>query len=252
MFRDKSQPSSRPARNLQVDMDHQTGTLKDSRSSINSPLAARKWLIKEELIIVGENISATLLSQALMWLAAGDKDTVEQLVDSIHSVALCLEQINGNKFTERAREEISKISRKWVEEATVELKRVAEEPKWRKTRGGETAAKNHQQDSYAQALAREWGKEKDRESERIHQDYRAKEAIKRRKILIDGLEGLRGAMDGLAPGEIVVKANLAINEARVEMDRSGGDAEGDLKVVAAKVLENGGVVLEMDSEESAA
>ncbi|KAF8806347.1 hypothetical protein BYT27DRAFT_7295499, partial [Phlegmacium glaucopus] len=36
------------------------------------------------------------------------------------------------------------------------------------------------------------------------------------------------------------------------MDRSEGGAEGDPKVVAAKVLENGGVVLEMDSEESAA
>src|ERR1700678_2677101 len=65
-------------------------TLKDSRAGINSATKARSWLIKEELLINGEFASPTALLHALMWLAAGDKNTVEKMVDGIRAVALGL------------------------------------------------------------------------------------------------------------------------------------------------------------------
>src|ERR1700678_3572985 len=54
-------------------------TLKESRAAINSVAKAKGWLAKEELLIVGEVASPTALSQALMWLAAGGRNTVELL-----------------------------------------------------------------------------------------------------------------------------------------------------------------------------
>src|SRR5271155_274406 len=66
-------------------------TLKDSRRSVVNAASAKKWLTKEELLIDGEDVSITSLAQAIMWLAAGDKCSVEQLVDGIRAVVLCLE-----------------------------------------------------------------------------------------------------------------------------------------------------------------
>ena len=64
-------------------------TLRDSRAGINNASKAKSWLAKEELLVKGESVSPTALSQALMWLATGEKNTVEQLVDGIRAVALC-------------------------------------------------------------------------------------------------------------------------------------------------------------------
>ena len=46
-------------------------TLKESRSALNNPTAARKWLAKEELLIDGEDVTPASLAQALLWVAAG-------------------------------------------------------------------------------------------------------------------------------------------------------------------------------------
>ena len=47
------------------------------------------------------------------------------------------------------------------------------------------------------------------------------------------------------------KANIALAAARTEMDGDGAEPFKDLVAVAAKVLENGGAVLELESEEDA-
>ena len=56
---------------------------------------------------------------------------------------------------------------------------------------------------------------------------------------------------GLSPKELVEKANIALAAARTEMDGDGAEPFKDLVAVAAKVLENGGAVLELESEEDA-
>jgi hypothetical protein len=102
-------------------------TLKDSRAAINSVTKAKGWLVKEELLINGEVTSPTALLQALMWLAAGERNTVEQLVDSIRAVAMCLEDWGREAALEATNTSIKEVMALWVEEAKKELHRVAEE-----------------------------------------------------------------------------------------------------------------------------
>ena len=86
---------------------------------------------------------------------------------------------------------------------------------------------------------------------KVHQDYMAREELRRRKILIDGIEGVWSAAGGLSPKELVEKANIALAAARTETDGNEVEPFKDPVAVAAKVLENGGVVLELESEEDA-
>jgi hypothetical protein len=250
-------------------------TLKDSRAGINSATKAKSWLIKEELLIEGEAASPTALSQALMWLAAGDRNTVEQLVDGMRAVALCLEDWNGEAMVEATNSTIKEVAASWMEEAKKELHRVTEEvtaeaKKKLDSTEGRAERRSWADDmdeeevrqqtiqgiakaipTYAQALASEWRKDAEREKEKVHQNYMAREALRRRKVLIDGIDGVQSAAGGLTPKELVEKANIALAAARIETEGNGMEPAKDPTAIAAKVLENGGVVIELESEEGA-
>src|SRR5271155_4397664 len=174
--------------------------LKESRTNISNVTTAKKWLSKEELLIDGEEMTTSLLAQALMWLAAGDKNTVEQLVDGIRAVALCLEDLDREETIEASKLILKEAAASWVEEAKKEIHRVADEvtaeakKKLETTEGGTErrswADKMDNADfqqhtiqgiakaipTYAQALASEWGKDADRKEEKVYQDYMAREA----------------------------------------------------------------------------
>jgi hypothetical protein len=250
-------------------------TLKDSRSNINNEAKAKGWLIKEELLIEGETVSPTALSQALMWLAAGEKNTVEQLVDGIRAVALCLESWEGVEAVEETRKVIKDTAVEWTEEAKKEMKRIAEgviaevktslESTEKRGRSGNWAddveTENFQHKAitdiakaiptYAQVIANEWRKDTDKKEERVHHDYMAKESIRRRRVLVDGMDGIQSSTGGLTPKEIVEKANIALAAAAVSTEGYGEELAEIPSAVAAKILENGGVVIEMDTEEAA-
>jgi len=44
----------------------------------------------------------------------------------------------------------------------------------------------------------------------VDNDHAAWKALKRRRVLIDGVEGVKNAAGGLSPAEIVQKANIAL------------------------------------------
>src|SRR5277367_2099074 len=92
-------------------------TLKDSRANIVNASSAKKWLTKEELLIDGEDVTQTSLAQALMWLAAGEKCTVDLLVDGIRAVALCLDGCGCGEVADTAVVEIKETAAPWAEEA---------------------------------------------------------------------------------------------------------------------------------------
>ena len=79
----------------------------------------------------------------------------------------------------------------------------------------------------------------------------AREALRRRRILIDGIEGVQSAAGGLTPKELVEKAKIALAAARADTEGNGAEPEKDPIAVATRILENGGVVVEMESEEEA-
>ena len=179
---------------------------------------------------------------------------------------------------EAANTSIKESAALWVEEAKKELHRVADEVtaeakksfeakeagpgrgSWAEEMDEEMAQHQSIQGrakaipTYAQlqqALANEWRKDTEKQEKKVHHDYMAREGLQRRKILIDGIEGVQSAAGGLSPKEIVEKANLALAAAMTETDGNGAEPTKDPVAVAAKVLENGGVVVELESEEDA-
>ena len=248
-------------------------TLRDSRAGTNNASKAKSWLAKEELLVEGESVSPTALSQALMWLAAGEKNTVEQLVDGIRAVTLCLGECDREQTVEVIRTSIKDTSASWVEEAKKEMKKAAEEiigdakkrmensagigsRSWADETEGEFQCQTIQEiakaiPTYAQVLAKEWRIDVDKKDKREHHNYMVREALRRRRILIDGIEGVQSAAGGLTPKELVEKAKIALAAARADTEGNGVEPEKDPIAVAARILENRGVVVEMESEEEA-
>ena len=199
--------------------------LKDSRAYLSSPGAAKKWLAKEELLIEGEDITTAALTQALLWIAAGEKNTVDQLVDAIRAVALCLEGCGHGEVAENAICEIKETAVLWVGEAKSVLQKAVDEVVVEAKRALEEGGKMSWADevegeigggkgipSYAQMVRSGTGTGQMRKPEVSQQDvdYMASEALRRRKVLVDGIEGVSSAAGGLSPAEIVEKANIAL------------------------------------------
>ena len=240
-------------------------TLKESRNTLSNSTAARKWLAKEELLIEGEDITPASLAQALLWVAAGEKNTVEQLVDAVRAVALCLEECEGREVVEAAIIEIKQSAVQWVEEAKGLLQKAAEEvveeAKKKVNEGGKRSWADQMGDLDAGPV-QDWGMSYAKVAasgprggglpgrSQVEHDYMVSETLKRRKVLIDGIEGITNAAGGLTPREIVEKANIALTAARLSTEGNGIEPGVDPKAVAAKVLENGGVVLELETEEA--
>ena len=240
--------------------------LKESRNNLNSPAAAKKWLTKEELLIEGEDVTATSLAQALMWIAAGERNMVEQLVDAIRAVALCLEDCGGREVVDAAVGEIKETAVLWGEEAKEALQKavgeVVEEAKKKINEGGKKSWADEVEDnfgqeigggrtqgggSYAQVLM---SAPRGHRRPNVDPDYVASEELKRRKVLVDGLAGIASAAGGLTTKEVVEKANIALTAARLGTEGSGIEPSIDPKVVAARILENGGVILEFETKEA--
>jgi hypothetical protein len=204
-----------------------------------------------------------------LWLATGEKSTVDQLVDGIRAVALCLGDCDKEAAAEEIRMSIKEAMASWVEEAKKELKRAAEEitgevKKSMEGMAGRSGGIDWAEDAmnkdfqrqtiqeiakaiptYAQVLANEWRRDADKKDEREHQDYMAKELLRSRRVLIDGIEGVQSASGGLTPKELVEKTNIALAAARTDTEGNNAELEKNLTAVAAKILDNGGVVVEL-------
>ena len=246
-------------------------TLKESRAQLNSVSTAKKWLTKEELLIEGEDITTSSLAQALLWIAAGERNMADQLVDGIRAVALCLDACSLGEVVDVAMCEFKETAALWVGEAkSLVQKAVDEVVDAAKKKVSESSQRSwadevnegfqgqgtvggysHPAPSFAQAVAAGTRRPADQRGE-LDADYLAGEALKRRRVLIDGIEGVGNAAGGLSPKEIVEKANIALTAARIGAEGSGTEPSTDPKAVSAKVLENGGVILELETEESAA
>jgi hypothetical protein len=140
---------------------------------------------------------------------------------------LCLEDLDREAMLEATKSSFKDAAATWVDEAKKEIHRVADEmmaeakKKLKSTEVGtgrrswaddmdDADAQQHTIQgitraipTYAQALASEWRKDADRKEEKVHQDYMAREALRRRKVLVDSIGGIQNAAGGLTPKEIV-------------------------------------------------
>ena len=120
-------------------------------------------------------------------------------------------------------------------------------------------AKQHKKSTYAQVvknIGENWQDEDEQPDEwmKIRWDMMENEKLKNRQILIDSKPGVKSATEGLKVKEVVKKANMAWDA----MSDTAEDKDGDedtkpegIKFIGAKILKNGGVVLEMSDEEGA-
>ena len=248
--------------------------IKNSQSNIKSVYTARKWLHKHEYIVPGENLSASVLTMALLYLANGCINTTSQLINGIRAVAICLDDITTEQaypdtvkdaievtVTELAMESVTIISNlaenaiKSISEVEVrckELIRKAQEHSIHKE-NGDNAQYNSSQNthwSYADALKRPHPPT--RVYEREHSVILAKESMLRKQILIDGIEGTQNSNTELTLKLLMAKANLAINLTENSNPDAVTNKPSEAKIVSAKMLDNKGVVYEATSKEAAA
>lgn len=128
-----------------------------------------------------------------------------------------------------------------------------------------------QQPSYAQALASQAPRTPETEGIQIPyfansaggvkalDDIKAREARRAKQILVDGIDGVTSATDGLNCKELVEKANIAWealpkSRARDEFDDPEDEGDGEnisrpenVRFIAAMKLRNGGVVFDCNS-----
>jgi len=103
--------------------------------------------------------------------------------------------------------------------------------------------------TYAETLAKSKNPNMAGKAERIHQDVMARSELQRRQFILDGDESL--ASNELTPKEMLAKANLALEQLKHDNETNGIEHPEGAKFIAVRALKNGGVLLEMDSEEGA-
>ena len=232
--------STRPVRTLTGNPEISTTAkpskaeiVRNSQSNIKNIDAAKKWLYEHEYIVPGENLSASVLTMALLYLANGRINTATQLMNGIRAVAICLDDIASEithpdtlkdaietTATELATESATIISNlaenaiKSISEVEARCKELISKAQEHNIHqeNRDNAQHNPSQDthrSYADALRRPHPPA--RADERKHNVILAKESMMRKQVLIDGIEGTQSNDTELTPKLLVAKANLAID-----------------------------------------
>ena len=257
-----------------------------SSSRIKDATSARRWLEKAAFVPAGEVITTAILSAALLYLANGDWTESQDLIDGMRAVALCMDELSVGQRAEEAdktREAVEGMVRE-TKTAVGEMLRKAEETMKKAQEkmeevqetiskvAGEATQKisvecaglkqitaiathegctNTQPRSYAEAvLVHPIDKTTVRQEQELH-DYLIREEIQRRKIIIDGIEGVKSSTEGLTPKQLVEKANMMLQLLEDEGDWDENTKPNGIKFVTAQTLKNGGVLYEMEHEEAA-
>ncbi|KIK02007.1 hypothetical protein K443DRAFT_122095 [Laccaria amethystina LaAM-08-1] len=228
----------------------------------------RDWLEGHNLAIEEEVFTTGSLAFALLQLAEGNVgDSMETLINGIRVVTLCLDTLAMENLMEMIANtitnaispvlaEVHDIVVSITQGAATEISRVVEEKvvgEAREMLKGEIAQLKEVPwpvagwqtgcPSYTSITAEVTTIGIERE----HQATMAKGTLQRRQILLDGIQGVRTAVDGLTERELVEKANLALKG----MSIWASDRPAGTKLMVVKKLRNGGVVFELESEKAA-
>lgn len=85
----------------------------------------------------------------------------------------------------------------------------------------------------------------------IDPDVLAREELLGQQFIIDAAEGMKSAVSGLMAKEIIAKANLVLESAGQVEDKYLVGLPQGAKFTMAKILLNGGVVIEINTDEAA-
>jgi len=247
--------------------------LKDSQSSIKSLGTARKWLIENKYIIEGEPASVSTMVTALLQISSGPTLVVREMINGIRAVAIYLEEVGRVEGAKEALEMMRGHVNEIIDETKGKMETIAENMQKLAEEEGVANRNHHSREkleeeeltrivekviettkkkpTYAEAAARAENLKGASREEQIRQDVLARNELQQRQIILDGDDGMVNGK--LTPKEMITKANLAIEQISTEEGEDiyvGGKPQG-AQFVAARTLKNGGVLLEMESEEGA-
>jgi hypothetical protein len=248
--------------------------IRESQANIRNLETARKWLNDNELAIKGENLTMSTMVLALQHLSSGRFTQPKDMISGMRAVAMCIEEIMQTRHTSEALDTITEQVEDVVRgaKAAIEdlvggvksaMKEAEEKLKGQGEASGrievekiiEKAVQSATKPSYAQALAN--GRDPCTESKelQIRVDTEARGQLQRRQFILDGNDATKEKTSKLTPREIITKANLAIDKLEKDMAvtlaEDNNERPENTKFVAARILQNEGVLLEMLDENGA-
>jgi len=119
----------------------------------------------------------------------------------------------------------------------------------------EKAVKSATKPSYVQVISAEHEDRAERREQQIRNDTKIRGELQRKQIILNGDDTTKEQASKLSPKELILKANLAINKLETDIEDFLSEEDNEkppgTKFVAARILKNGGVLLEMESEDGA-
>jgi len=245
--------------------------VKDSQSNIKNLGSAKKWLIDNRHVIEGEPATIGSMATALLQISSGSTLVVRDMINGIRAVAIYMEELGKEEQAKEAVQMIKGQVDGMMDEIKGKIGALTENLAQKMAGGiatgesGERRGRLEEEEitrivekvvetakkkpTYAEALGRKDNPGTANREEQIRQDVLMRDELQQRQFILDGDEGL--ANEKLTPKEMIVKANLAIDQVAAEEEDSiyaDGKPQGT-RFVAARPLKNGGILLEMETEE---
>ncbi|KIM45758.1 hypothetical protein M413DRAFT_7871 [Hebeloma cylindrosporum] len=235
---------------MRVTRKNKEDLLRDSQTIIKDIESMQKWLVDNDLMLKGEDISLPTLAAALFQLCSGKFTLPKDIISCMRAIALCMEEID-------AKDSIGEL----VGRVRTAMKDT--EDRLKKQTGSandveriiEKAVQSASKPTYTQALGADHTSRAATRDHQIKNDMRIWGHLQRKQIILDGDEATKEQTAKLTPKELVLKANLALDKLEKDMvddlrEDQNERLEGT-KFVAARILKNDGILFEMDSEEGA-
>jgi hypothetical protein len=248
--------------------------VKESQSTIRGADPAKKWLVENELITKGEDHTMSMMASALFQLCSGKFPQPKDMINGMRAIAICMEEIIQTRHTSDALdtikeqvEDIVKEAKDSIEELVGGVKTVMKETEERLKKHGEgggkvevekiieKAVQSATKPSYAQILGNGSDSRTASRDLQIKNDTKARTQLQQKQIILDGDDAMKEKAGKLTPKELILKANLALEKLDTDMadvlQEDNNERPEDAKFVAARILKNGGILFEMESENGA-
>jgi len=248
--------------------------VKESQSTIKDPDSAKKWLIENDILIKGEEYTMSMMTAALFQLCSGKFPQPKEMINGMRAIATCMEEIIQTRHTtdtldtiKEQVEDIVKEAKDAIEGLVGGVKTAMKETEERLKKQGEgrgkedvekiieKAVQSATKPSYAQILGNGSDPRTASKDLQIKNDTKARTQLQQRQIILDGDEATKEQAGKLTPKELILKANLALEKLDGDMadvlHEDNNERPDDAKFVAARILKNGGILFEMESENGA-
>jgi len=209
----------------------------------------------------------------LLQLCSGKFLLLKDMVTGMRAIALCMEELMQMRHTNTALDTIKEQVEEMVKEVKDSIEELVgvrtamkdTEEQLKSQTGGidssnvekiiEKAVSSATIPSYAQALIAENDSRTMSRDLQIKNDAKIRGQLQRKQIILDGDDTTKTQTAKLTPKQLIMKANLALEKLDKDMaetlSEDNNERSPKMKFVAARLLKNGSVLFEMESENGA-